>query len=142
VRLVVDASVVVKWFVEENGQSDALSILERGDECFAPDHVVVEVAGALDKKHKAKAVTREQAIEAISAIQEHLTLIAGTRLVTHAFDIAADLPHPLADCLYLACALEIDAPMVTADTLFLQRAIAAGYARSAIALGDMPTDRM
>ncbi|MCA3563638.1 MAG: PIN domain-containing protein [Methylocystis sp.] len=134
-KLVVDASVVVKWFVEEEGQAEAIAILERGDECFAPDFVLVEVAGALDKKLKSGTVTREQAFEAITAIQSKMTMVAGIRLIESALDLAAELNHPVADCLYLACALELDTSVVSADRLFIEKARARGYLSRAFMLG-------
>ncbi len=134
-KFVVDASVVVKWFVEEEGQPEALAILERGDECFAPDHMLVEVAGAFDKKLKAGAVTREQVVEAIAAVQAKMALVAGTRLIEAALDLASELGHPLADCLYLACAIELDACVVSADKLFIEKAHARGYRSRASLLG-------
>jgi predicted nucleic acid-binding protein len=136
VKLVVDASVVVKWFVEEQGQAEAMAILERSDECFAPDLVLVEVAGALDKKFKAGTVTREQAFDALSAIQSKMTMVAGPRLIERGFDLASELIHPVADCLYLACALELDARVVTADRVFIEKARARGYLSRVFALGD------
>jgi predicted nucleic acid-binding protein len=135
VKLVVDASVVVKWFVEEEGQTEALLILERGDECFAPDLVLVEVAGAFDKKLKAGMVTREQALEAVTAIQSKMTMVAGTRLIESAIDLASELGHPVADCLYLACALELDARLVSADKTFVAKAVGRGYGARAFELG-------
>jgi predicted nucleic acid-binding protein len=136
VKLVVDASVVVKWFVEEEGQAEALAILERGDECFAPELVLIEVAGALDKKFKAGTVTREQITEAVKAVQSHMTMVAGARLMESALDLASELNHPVADSLYLACAMEIDASLVSADKLFVERAHARGYLSRVFPLGN------
>jgi predicted nucleic acid-binding protein len=136
VKLVVDASVVVKWFVEEDGQTEAIAILERNDECFAPDLVLVEVAGAFDKKIKAGAVAREQAFEALITIQSKMTMVAGTRLIESALDLASELNHPVADCLYLSCALELGSLLVTADQIFIQRAAAKGYGHVVLALGN------
>jgi predicted nucleic acid-binding protein len=137
VKLVVDASVVVKWFVEEDGQLGAFAILERGDECFAPDLVVVEVAGAFDKKLKAGAMLREQALEAIIAVQSRMTMVAGTRLIESALDLASQLGHPVADCVYLACALELGTPLVSADKVFVQKAAAGGFGDIVLALSDI-----
>jgi predicted nucleic acid-binding protein len=136
VRLVVDASVVVKWFVEEEGQAEAIAILERGDECFAPDLVLVEVAGALDKKFKTGSVTREQAFEAVGKVQSEMTMVAGARLIESALDLASELKHPVADCLYLACALELDARVVSADKTFIDKAHSRGYTARTFMLGD------
>ena len=135
-KLIVDASVVVKWFVEEEGQAEALAILERGDECFAPDLVLVEVAGALDKKLKAGTVTRDQVDNAISAVQAHMTMVAGSKLIESALDFASELNHPVADCLYLACGLELGAILATADSQFLVKARSRGYGGLVRQLGE------
>ena len=47
--LVVDASVAVKWFVEEDGRQQALQILDL-DEREAPDLIIAEVANVIWKK--------------------------------------------------------------------------------------------
>ncbi|MGL4440757.1 MAG: type II toxin-antitoxin system VapC family toxin [Bosea sp. (in: a-proteobacteria)] len=141
-KLVVDASVVVKWFVEEDGHEYALAILRRGDDCFAPDIVLSEVAGALDKKIKAGTLEREQAIEAVRAVQAKMTMVAGPKLIEVSLDLAAELNHPVADCLYLACAIEIGATVVSADDKFVARAANAGFSAMVCMLGKENQTRL
>ncbi len=47
---VVDASVVVKWFVAEAGSQRALQLLSESNRLIAPDLVIVEVATALSRR--------------------------------------------------------------------------------------------
>lgn len=126
-KFVIDASVAVKWFVEEEGHEDALAILRRGDECFAPDLIVTEVAGALDKKIKANMLAPQHAVETIKSLQEHLSLLPSTRYALPALELASELHHPVADCIYAACAIDIKAHVVTADTDFVRKASKWGY---------------
>ena len=44
---VVDASVVVKWLVNENFSEEAAALLDGGSTCVAPALVFAEVANAL-----------------------------------------------------------------------------------------------
>jgi predicted nucleic acid-binding protein len=127
VKLVIDASVAVKWFVEEQGHEDALAILRRGDECSAPDLIVTEVTGALDKKIKANMLTPQHAIAAIRSLQEHLSLLPSTSYALPALELASELHHPVADCIYAACAMDTQAHVVTADTEFVRKAAKWGY---------------
>jgi predicted nucleic acid-binding protein len=48
-RLVIDASVAVKWVVEEEGTAEALALL-RASKLVAPELLVAECANILWKK--------------------------------------------------------------------------------------------
>ena len=48
-RLVVDASIAVKWYVPEANSTQAAAILESGAELLAPDLLVAEVGKVLWK---------------------------------------------------------------------------------------------
>lgn len=135
-KLVIDASVAVKWFVKEPGHDDALAILSRGDECFAPDLIISEVAGALDKKIKKPEITSSQAVEAISSLQSHLSFFSANKCVIKALELASELNHPVADCVYMACAMDIGATVVTADAEFVRKASNRGYGKLVRQLGD------
>ena len=44
--VVIDASVALKWFVEEQGTDQAAALLAGNDLLIAPDLIVAEVANA------------------------------------------------------------------------------------------------
>ena len=48
--IVVDASVIVKWFVPEVGTVQAKALLATGDELVTPELACVEVASALIRR--------------------------------------------------------------------------------------------
>lgn len=58
--IVVDASVAVKWFVEEEGHQFALSLLEQHLVIIAPDLIFSETTNVLWKKLRRGEVTRER----------------------------------------------------------------------------------
>jgi predicted nucleic acid-binding protein len=113
--LVVDASIAVKWFVEEDGREQALRVLDL-DEREAPDLIVAEVANVIWKKALRGEVTASQAYSICAAVPRYFeALHPSEALVGHAIRIGLALRHPIYDCLYLACAARSEARLVTAD---------------------------
>lgn len=115
-KLVVDASVAVKWVVEEEGRDLARQLLLTDVELLAPDFLAVETSSVLWKKVRRGEMSREQALAATSAVLLPIAeLIATARVTRRAFELALSLDHPIYDCLYLATAELLDAKLVTSD---------------------------
>ena len=120
--LVVDASVAVKWFVEEDLADEAASLLRGSTPLHAPDLLVAEMTNAVWKKFVRGAITREQAeVFAVSIPYSPLQLTPSLSLHQRALDIAIDLRLSVYDCLYLACAELVSGRVVTADQALLRR---------------------
>jgi predicted nucleic acid-binding protein len=66
--LVVDASIVVKWVVEEDGTPEALA-LRRDATLIAPELLIAECANILWKKVKREELSREEALFAARLLQ-------------------------------------------------------------------------
>ena len=114
--MIIDASVALRWFLNEPGASDAASAFSQGPIPSAPDLVLVEIANGL------WSATRRQRIEEATAralLASAPALFGELRpaeaLLAAAFDIARALEHPVYDCLYLAMAEADRAPLITAD---------------------------
>ena len=60
---VVDASVALKWFFDEDYTAAAEDLAAVGDGLIAPTLVRTEVVNGLWKKHRIGAVTLENALE-------------------------------------------------------------------------------
>lgn len=96
---------------------------------LAPDLIRVEVAGALVRRARLDELTIEQARKLVAAWVRALTAGAVTLVPAQedfepAVELALRLGHPLANCLYLALALRLRVPLVTADSKFADRAVA------------------
>ena len=121
--VVVDASVAVKWYVDETGSDLALSLLDRDDLLLlAPDIFLAEIVNALLRQSRAGQLTAEAFDTALGDLS--LTapqLIASARLLERAVAIARRLAHPVYDCLYLALAERWETVFVTADVEFVTR---------------------
>jgi predicted nucleic acid-binding protein len=127
--IVVDASLVVKWFIDEADSDLALDLLSRFEaELAGPDFLAIEVSRALVAAINARRIAADAGRAALQtwfvAIAERRIALfeANVGLLDRAAALALDLGHPLADCLYLALAIERDADLVTCDLRFHRRA--------------------
>ncbi len=111
---VIDASVLVKWFVEEEGSDQARSL--QNDLLFAPDLVIVETTNILWKKVRIGGFEARDVAPALKALQHSdLVIEPGLDLAARAFDIGHGLDHAVYDCFYLALAEHRSMPFVSAD---------------------------
>ena len=126
---VIDASVAVKWYIDETKSTDAIALLEDNQNgLIVPDIFIAEVVGALVRRANIDKQLRrdiETSITRLVSLFEDTTLIA-RRLdltqVSKAGTLALDLGHPLKDCLYLALAMDLNCPLITSDTKFAAKA--------------------
>jgi predicted nucleic acid-binding protein len=135
--LIVDASVAIKWAVDEDGHDDAVALIAGGHDFLVPDFLLLEVGNVLWKKVRRGEIGREQATAALAAVSDTLSgLVHSWSLADRAFQIAMQIDHPMYDCIYLAAAEEYDATLVTSDDRLL-RVIASGpFASLAVPLAD------
>lgn len=116
-ELVIDASVALKWVVEEDGSDAAVALLGRN--LAAPDLLVTETANALWRRVRRGELTAEEALRRVDELgRAPLELVASEELIGSAVRLAIELGHPVYDCLYLALAIARDCPVVTADARF------------------------
>jgi len=119
--LVIDASIAVKWVIEEDGTQEALA-LRRGGRLIAPDLLVPECANILWKKVQRKELSKEEALLAARLLQgAEIELLPTRALLAAAARLAIELEHPAYDCLYLALAMDNDCRFVTADARFVHK---------------------
>lgn len=118
--MIVDASVVVKWFSAEDLHDEARRLLIGPEPLFAPDILLVEVANAMWVKVGRGEIEASAAARALTAIsgRGEPSLRPSVPLVDRAFALAGELSHPVYDCVYLALAEALDLPVITADRRF------------------------
>ena len=125
--IIVDASVAVKWFLPEPDSDRAASLLRDAQKIFAPELIRVEVASAITRRVRLGELKPAHAREACAAWADALvTGVVGLSRNEHDLEravlFALELKHPLQDCLYLAHAERLAAPLVTADRKFAANA--------------------
>lgn len=128
-RLVVDASVVIKWYVDEEQSPDASALEHFRNTLLAPEFLAVELANIVWKKARKGEITVPQATmivapETLGQVELH----ADAPMTPEAYTLATELDHPVYDCLYLACARLHDGLVVTADDRFVRAVDDSPYA--------------
>jgi len=119
--LVIDASIAIKWVVEEDGTPDALA-LRRTARLVAPELLVAECANILWKKVQRAELSTEEALLAARLLQgADIELVPTRSLLAEATRLAIELGHAAYDCLYLALAIANDCCFVTADERLLRK---------------------
>lgn len=115
-RLVIDASVAIKLFVEELGSSEAFAVMERPAERLAPDWMRVEVASALWNRVRRTGLPEDQARAALAGLPAFIEeFVPSAPLLNEAVDLSYRIIHPVYDCIYLALAIREQGTVVTAD---------------------------
>jgi len=115
-RFVVDASVVVKWFVPEVHAGAARNLLREDFALSAPDLVRAEVGNVLWKKWRRDQLSSE-VVEGVLRDLRSFTLEIETSepLMGAAWDVARLYDRSFYDGLYVALAERTGCPLVTAD---------------------------
>lgn len=112
--LVVDASVAVKWVVEEEGSEAAASLA--GGDLAAPTLALAECTNVLWAKVRRGELNGEEARQRLQALRASpLELFPLESLIERALELACELSHPAYDAFYLALAERLDRSLVTDD---------------------------
>lgn len=125
-RLCIDASVVIKWLIEEVGTPEALA-LQRDHALIAPDLLISECANILWKKVQRNELQKREALLAARLLQgAEIELVPTRSLLETTTQLAIELAHPAYDCVYLALAIERGCRFVTADDRLLRKIAQSG----------------
>lgn len=124
-RVVLDASVVLKWFLPDPQAEPHLEsalVLLRGLrygelEAVQPPHWFAEVAAVLTRLVPGKAL---EALGLLDAME--LPVTGDLAVYRRGSDLARRLGHHLFDTLYHALALEAGATLVSADEVYCAKA--------------------
>jgi predicted nucleic acid-binding protein len=124
--LILDTSVVLKWF-REKGEADVAearklreAFLRRRCALGAPDLLLLEIANALTAGHRASPTEVSETIKAILEIGLQLFELRFQTLVK-AIELASTYGVTVYDSCFLAVAIESGGFLVTADEAFLRK---------------------
>jgi predicted nucleic acid-binding protein len=113
---VVDASVAMKWFVPEVHTADALRLRDPAYTLHAPGLFDAEMSNIAWKKVQRAELAPADAADLVAELPNlPLSRHPILPLLASAFDLACQTRRTVYDCLYLALALQLGQPMVTAD---------------------------
>ena len=130
--LVIDASVVLSWFIPDTLTQAALAWRHAG-RLIAPDVLLVEGTNVFWKQVRRGALAPALAAGQLRRFRgAPIELVPARTLLDEAYDLATTYDRTVYDSLYVALAVQSDCPFVTADRrLFnaLQATSLKGYMR-------------
>jgi predicted nucleic acid-binding protein len=118
--VVIDSSVVAKWFVRESDSADAQRVMAdtqtAGKRLIVLDLVFVEVANVVWKKHRQKLITLTEANGILADLMKSpLHAEPAARHLDKAFEIAVKYDRAVYDALFVALTQDLGIKGVTAD---------------------------
>ena len=122
-KLTVEASVVIKWFVAESLSDEARLVLGRRVRLHAPDLLLAEFANTIWKKTRRNEVRDPGPYLAdLATLPDIIDLCPIIHIAERAARLALEIDHPIYDCLYFACAELANSELITADRRFADKA--------------------
>jgi predicted nucleic acid-binding protein len=113
---VVDASVVVKWFVPEIHSDAARRLLALPHEYVAPDLLFAETANTIWKKIRRQELTAEEGQQLVADIGRIAVETVSCRaLAEDAHALANATGRTVYDSMYVALAVRLNTRAITAD---------------------------
>ncbi len=115
--VVVDASVVIKWYLPEDHGEAALRLLDSPDEFIAPDHLFAETTNAVWKAVRRRALSAEEGFGIVERLDDEveITLVSCRDLAADAYEIAIAYGRSVYDAMYVALAVDRNTRLITAD---------------------------
>jgi predicted nucleic acid-binding protein len=133
---VVDASVAIKWFVDETHSAQAAVLLRHP--LSAPDLLAPECANILWKKVAQAELSPDEAeVIALALEGAAITLYPTRPYVVSTTRIACDLGCAAYDCFYLALTETLRQPLVTADMRLVHAVRASRFAKNVLPLSEL-----
>jgi predicted nucleic acid-binding protein len=129
VRIVVDASVALKWVLDELGSEAAAAL--RDQELIAPALWLAEAANGLWRHARIGDISGDQAAAYFSELLKAPVASLPTEPhLERALKLAVEIGYPVYACTYLALALHHGTHVVTADRRFVFAASIPAHAGS------------
>ncbi len=134
--LVVDASVIAKWFYDEPDTGTARGLLELDRLLITPAHAPAEVGHVLARRVRDGTLAREAMADAMSGLSRTVVLVPLAGLYAEASAITVETGTSFYDALYVAAAEAWKAKLITADARLVRGLAGTRWAPSLLALAD------
>lgn len=122
----VDASLVLRWMLPEDGRGQAEAWFEQygDDQLIGPHFLPIEVMSVLRRACRQGVITSEEALEDLALLNKlGLRLVGGSALLERALVLAEELDQPtIYDSIYLAVAEAEGCELWTVDERFAKAA--------------------
>jgi predicted nucleic acid-binding protein len=138
VNLVVDASVIIKWFAVEELMDEADRLRPLLADLAAPDFCLVELANIAWKKLLRGTFLLHEALEIIPHLRRsRMQFLPSEPLLNDALTLAHEFDHPVYDCLYVAATDLLGAKFLTWDKPLHAKLAQSRFASSTYLLSDI-----
>ena len=119
---VVDASLVIKWFVPEVHSEAARRWLEASHDYVAPDLLFSEAGNAVWKKVRRKELDVAEARQLVTDLARvAVETVATPSLLEDALALALTVGITVYDAMYLTLAVRLETEVITGDDRFASR---------------------
>lgn len=137
-KIVVDASVAIKWFIPEIHAHFASRLLNNQLQLLAPDLIFAEAGNILWKKVRLQEISVEIGQDILNDFQQLPFQISESEtLIDLAWHIATQYQRTFYDSLYLALAQSEQCLLVTADQKFFNALQATHLQQSLLWIEDI-----
>jgi predicted nucleic acid-binding protein len=133
--IVVDASVAIKWFVHETDSDRAQWLFNPDVKRIAPDFALAEIANGLRRKERVGDMPQDAVRRSVASMPRLFhRLVTCSDVMTTSIRLSQALDHSVYDCIYLAVAQSLAAPLITADTKFVAKLASSPHAANVVLL--------
>ena len=130
---VVDASLVIKWFVPEIHSDAAGRWLEASHDYIAPELLFSEVGNAIWKKVRRQELTRAEGQQLILDVSRvAIEAVPMRNLLPDAVALALGLGTTVYDAMYLTLAVRLETEVITGDDRFADKVVPHPLLRSRV----------
>jgi len=134
---VVDASVVIKWYVPESNYEAARAMRTAETALTAPDFLFAETANILWKLVRRGEMTASRAINIIDEVAAApFITISNQSLAQDALDLSIATGITAYDATYVALAIRLDKILITADEKLMRKVAGTRSANHVTRLAD------
>jgi len=137
-QFVVDSSIAVKWYLNEEFTDASLKILDPRNEMHVPNIFFLEIASILCKKFRRKEISNQEFEKVWNAMNDLPFFVHSFEdLLEPAIQISTQTGTSIYDCIYLAISLIGDSVTVTADRRFFDCIRKSRYSKQIIWINDL-----
>ncbi len=137
--LIIDASVVGKWFFDEPMKEAADQYLNPYYRLVAPDLLASEFINIVQKNTRIRNITYPQGLAILKRFHAlPIHYVPTIELLEDAYRISHELDHSAYDCIYLSIPEKQGGIMVTADKPFYTKVKNSGYSKFITWIEDPP----